>query len=359
MLRKAGPADIDALVALENRCFSSDKLSRRRFRYMLSKAHAVMLVMVDEQDNDMLQGYVLLLFSQGTSMARLYSVAVAPQWRGRGVARRLLEAAEALALENDCVSLRLEIRRDNLTSQALFRAAGYKPFKVVPDYYEDHMDAVRVEKHLAPHLNPEMVRVPYYRQTLEFTCGSASLMMAMKTLNPGLMLDRKLELRLWREATTIFMTSGHGGCGPYGLALAAHRRGFEVQIFVNEEGVFLIDSVRNSEKKEVIRLVQEDMLSEIAESSIALHHGSLSVTQLQQYSDSGYIPLVLISYYQIYRERVPHWVVITGFDERYVYTHYPMSMKKKARPRPIRSICRSRTVTSSIWRVTEKRARRR
>jgi GNAT superfamily N-acetyltransferase len=295
---------------------------------MLSKAHAVLLVEDDEQDNTLL-GYVLLLFSQGTSMARLYSIAVAPQWRGRGIARQLLEAAEALALENDCVSLRLEIRRDNLASQALFRAAGYKPFKVVPDYYEDHMDAVRVEKHLAPHLNPEMVRVPFYRQTLEFTCGSASLMMAMKTLNPGLMLDRKLELRLWREATTIFMTSGHGGCGPYGLALAAHRRGFEVQIFVNEEGVFLIDSVRSSEKKEVIRLVQEDMLSEIAESSIALHHGSLGVAELQQYSDSGYIPLVLISYYRMYGERVPHWVVITGFDSRYVYTHDPYVDTKK------------------------------
>jgi hypothetical protein len=191
------------------------------------------------------------------------------------------------------------------------------------------MDAVRVEKHLAPHLNPEMVRVSFYRQTLEFTCGPASLMMAMKTLNPELTLDRKLELRLWREATTIFMTSGHGGCGPYGLALAAHRRGFGVEIFVNENGIFLIDSVRSSEKKEVIRLVQEDMLAEIAESSIALHHGSLSVAKLQQYFDSGCIPLVLISYYRIYRERVPHWVVVTGFDSRYVYTHDPYIDKKE------------------------------
>jgi hypothetical protein len=51
-------------------------------------------------------------------------------------------------------------------------------------------------------------------------------MMAMKALDPAMELNRTLELRLWREATTIFMTSGHGGCGPYGLALSAYRRGF-------------------------------------------------------------------------------------------------------------------------------------
>ncbi|MEE4377380.1 MAG: ribosomal-protein-alanine acetyltransferase, partial [Candidatus Competibacteraceae bacterium] len=42
-LRQATLDDLDALVILENRCFSSDKLSRRRFRYMLTKAHATTL----------------------------------------------------------------------------------------------------------------------------------------------------------------------------------------------------------------------------------------------------------------------------------------------------------------------------
>jgi glutamate dehydrogenase len=69
-------------------------------------------------------------------------------------------------------------------------------------------------------------------------------MMAMKALDPNLMMDRKLELRIWRESTTIFMTSGHGGCGPYGLALSAYHRGFDLEIHVNEDNVFLVDSVR-------------------------------------------------------------------------------------------------------------------
>ena len=49
-------------------------------------------------------------------------------------------------------------------------------------------------------------------------------MMAMTALDPSRTMDANDEIRIWREATTVFMTSGHGGCGPYGLALAAHRR---------------------------------------------------------------------------------------------------------------------------------------
>jgi hypothetical protein len=57
---------------------------------------------------------VLLLFSRGTSMARLYSIAVHPENMAAAVVGdRLLEAAETVALERDCVSMRLEVRRDN------------------------------------------------------------------------------------------------------------------------------------------------------------------------------------------------------------------------------------------------------
>ncbi len=320
MIRPANLQDIPALAVLEKASFSSDRLSRRSLRYMLTKAHASLLV---AEDASGLAGYVLVLYSRGTSMARLYSIAVDDQRRGQGVGRALASAAEAAAIDNDCVSMRLEIRRDNLSSQALFTAMGYKPFKVVLDYYADHMDALRFEKDLAPHLDRDLIKVPYYEQTLDFTCGPAAVMMAMKALSSDVVLDRTLELRLWREATTIFMTAGHGGCGPYGLALALHRRGFELEVFVNEPGVFLVDSVRSPEKKEVMRLVQEDFLAELAELPVPIHHHALDVDALQRAVESGAVPVVLISSYRIYNERFPHWVVVTGFDTHYIYVHDP------------------------------------
>jgi ribosomal protein S18 acetylase RimI-like enzyme len=321
MLRLATLDDIPALLAIEELCFRTDRLSRRSFRHLLTRGKAVTLV---EEEAGRIGGYVLLLFSQGTSMARLYSIAVHPDFSRRRLGDHLLEAAEAAALERDCVSMRLEVRRDNAASLALFRRHGYRQFKAVLDYYEDHMDALRFEKRLVPQFRLDLVKVPYYRQTLDFTCGPAALMMAMKALDPTLELNRRLELRLWREATTIFMTSGHGGCGPYGLALSAYRRGFDLEIHVNEDGVFLIDSVRSPEKKEVMRLVQEDWVEELRQLPVVMRRGSLGVEELRRKFETGGIPLVLISSYRIYGERFPHWVVITGFDDHYIYVHDPL-----------------------------------
>jgi ribosomal protein S18 acetylase RimI-like enzyme len=320
MIRRATLDDLDALVRIEDKCFDTDRLSRRNFRYLLIKGNAETLV---EEKDGVVRGYAMLLFNAGVSLARLYSLAVDPAYQRMGVAAQLVEASEITARQNDCVSLRLEIRKDNRASIGLFKRLGYREFGEHADYYEDHMDAVRFEKSLVKELKPAMARVPYYEQTLDFTCGPAAIMMAMKTLDPQVELNRTLELRIWRESTTVFMTSGHGGCGPYGMALSAYHRGFDVELYVNAEGAFFVDSVRDPEKKEVMRLVQEDFINELSHVPVKLHHGVLGVNALQEQFEQGGIPIVLISSYRIYREKFPHWVVVTGFDERFIYAHDP------------------------------------
>jgi ribosomal-protein-alanine acetyltransferase len=317
------PADsenIEDLLAIENRCFESDRISRRSFRYLITRGHARTLV---AKSGGRILGYVIVLFSRGTTMARVYSLAVDPDARGQGIGRMLVEAAENAAKSNACSEIRLEVRKDNATAIALYQTLKFKPFGVLSEYYEDHQDALRFHKSIAPQLDLHMVRVPYYGQTLDFTCGPACLMMAMAALRPEMSLNRKLELRLWREANTVFMNSGHGGCGPLGLALAAWNRGFGAEIFMSDRGTLLIDSVRNQEKKEVMRLVQEDMLEEAIEKGIPIHHTSPGVEELERMFTLGSIPIVLISSYRIYRERFPHWVVVTGFAGNYIYVHDP------------------------------------
>jgi ribosomal protein S18 acetylase RimI-like enzyme len=321
VVRVATLEDLEPLAAMEERCFETDRISRRQFRYMLTRANAATFVCTRR---GALLGYVLILFSHGTSMARLYSIAVAQEARRLGVGRILVETAEHAARENDRAYLRLEVRKDNPASIALFHSLGYKQFGEYADYYEDHADALRLEKSLAPDLLPELARVPYYEQTLDFTCGPSALMMAMKALDPELVLTRKLELRIWRESTTIFMTAGHGGCGPHGLALAAVRRGFQVELHISDPGTVLVDSVRSAEKREVMRLVQEDLEEELARFDVPIVHGAPGMEGIQDRFEAGAIPLVLISSYQIYGERFPHWVVVTGFDDHFVYVHDPL-----------------------------------
>ena len=319
-LRPARAEDLDQLLVLENRCFELDRLSRRSFRHFLSSDTASCLVA--ERDGDLL-GYVLVLFHGRTALARLYSMAVAPEHRAQGLGRVLLDAAEAVALDGGAAIMRLEVHPANFAAIALYRRAGYLEFGIYRGFYEDDSDALRMQHVLVPRLQPDLSGVPHYRQTLEFTCGPAALMMAMKALNRRLRLDRRLELSLWRESTTIFMTSGHGGCSPHGLALAAWRRGFAVELFVNDEGPPFLDTVRTPDKKEVVRLVHQECLEEIRRTDIQVHRQPLSADELSARVAAGAIPVVMISQYRIYGDKEPHWIIVSGCDQRFIYAHDP------------------------------------
>ena len=104
-------------------------------------------------------------------------------------------------------------------------------------------------------------------------------------------------------------------------------------MYLSGRNALFVDSVRKPEKKQVIRLVQEDFLEEIHRApAVKLRHARLSMNDLQQKFNQGAIPVVLISSYRLYKERIPHWVVITGFDERSVYIHDPYLDAEAARP---------------------------
>jgi ribosomal protein S18 acetylase RimI-like enzyme len=148
--------DIPALLALENSSFEGDRLSRRSFRYLLSKGQA--LALADEQDGR-LRGYIMLLFRRKESLARVYSIATHSDFKGQGVAAGLLLAAEQSALAHNSVAVRLEIRKDNHASLHLFQSRGYRIFGEYEDYYDDGMDAFRLQKSLTQYLRPEIAPV--------------------------------------------------------------------------------------------------------------------------------------------------------------------------------------------------------
>jgi len=320
MIRSATPADIPALVALENRSFNSDRLSERSFRHMLTRGNGVTII---DEVAGRVRGYVMVLFHRNTTVARMYSLATDPEFRGRGISKALITEAESASLDRGMVAMRLEVRADNTAAQQLYLSLDYIQFDFVPGYYEDGEAALRLEKELAPHLPANRSPVPFYAQTLEFTCGPACLMMAMKALTPKTKLDRTLELRLWREATSIFMTSGHGGCSAYGLALSAGQRGFDVTLYVRKDPEMFVEAVRDMEKREVIRIVQQDFIREIGRSDIKLRERQLSTAEMEKAFRDGAIPVVLISSYRMTGDKSPHWVVITGIDERFIYINEP------------------------------------
>lgn len=318
IFRGAVESDVEGLLFLENQCFEGDRLTARSFNWMIRRANACLIV---AERAGQLTGYALVLFHRGTSLGRLYSLAIADAARGQGLGKQLLQRAEQQAVERDCAYLRLEVRPDNLAAIGLYERSGYRRFAQVDDYYQDHAPALRYEKRIVEHARHNGRSVPYYQQTLDFTCGPACLLMAMKALQPGRSMMRAEELQIWREATTVFMTSGHGGCSPQGLALAAWRRGFAVKLLVSVSGPLFLNGVRSDTKKQVVRLVHEQFCRELDASGVQMLADH--ALNLPRVLAEGGKPLVLISSYRLTRSKAPHWVMVTDCDNDFVYLHDP------------------------------------
>lgn len=313
-IRRATATDLPDLVRLEHNAFKGDRLSRRSWRRLISRASATVTVAIAPAG---LVGASVLLHSAHTSVARLYSIAVDPSARGQGIARSLLADAIERARAVGSSILRLETRVDNKAAQSLFASSGFVHLDRKAAYYEDGCDAVRLQKSLwkvgrVP--QGAALRAPYYGQTLDFTCGPCALLMAMAALDRGTVIDRAAEIRVWREATTVFMAAGHGGCGPFGLALAALRRGFGVTVYAPAGTRLFVDSVRDPRKKAVIELVEADFRAEIAATNTPVYASPVSPQLIAEHLRHGGVPIVLISLWRLHGEKGPHWVVITGFD---------------------------------------------
>ncbi len=145
-LRPATAADLDALVALEETCFATDRFSRRSYARALASPRAHLRVM---ETSGRLAAAGLIFTRADTAAARLYSIAVHPDWRGQGLARRLLTALEQTARKIGADEMRLEVADRNKAALALYRESGYEETGRLRRYYQDGADALRLTKRLA------------------------------------------------------------------------------------------------------------------------------------------------------------------------------------------------------------------
>ena len=79
-------------------------------------------------------GIAVCFFGLSTFKARpllnIHDLAVVPKYRGMGVGRALLQAAEEHARREGCCKLTLEVQDDNTRARALYRRFGFNDFVI-------------------------------------------------------------------------------------------------------------------------------------------------------------------------------------------------------------------------------------
>lgn len=145
MIRPVCLKDVQALVDLEHLCFTQDRLLPSQFRQFIVRQNVILLI---DSDHHQLVGYSLVLLRKNTTQARLYSFAVAPNYRGTGLATKLLLATEQEAKNRKQKKMILEVRKDNARAIHFYEKLNYHFLGEYKNFYEDHTDALRLFKDL-------------------------------------------------------------------------------------------------------------------------------------------------------------------------------------------------------------------
>lgn len=140
VLREATPADLDAIMAIEESEFTSDAWSSRMMAEEIRSVHTRYLV---AEEDGVVLGYAGLLCPRGAHEADVQTIAVLASARRRGTGRRLLRELLEEAARRGAREVFLEVRTDNPGAQTLYRSEGFEEIGVRPAYYQpDGVDAI-------------------------------------------------------------------------------------------------------------------------------------------------------------------------------------------------------------------------
>ena len=128
-VRPANENDIAAIAEIERKCFS-EPWSENAFRSCLNESADLFVL----EAEGAICGFAVFDRTLGNE-AELHNIAVAPEMRGKGLSRLLMDAIIASAHQNNVERIMLEVRASNEAAIALYTKYGFEKVGLRPGYY--------------------------------------------------------------------------------------------------------------------------------------------------------------------------------------------------------------------------------
>lgn len=148
IIRKATTNDLNGIIKIEKKCFN-DYLAYtpRQLEYLLIKANSYCLI---ETFKDSIRGFILVLYKRNSQIAGIETLNVDPVHQGKGIGKKLLNAAEIEMISNNIKKIRLEVSTGNQRAIKLYEKLGFRKIGILNNYYRynhhDSYDAFRLVK---------------------------------------------------------------------------------------------------------------------------------------------------------------------------------------------------------------------
>ena len=136
VLREYREADLETIIRLDEVCFEREfRFDRESMRIFAEARGAISLIA--ESSSGEITGFVIVHVERGVARRRGYVVTldVAPEFRRRGVARRLMGAAEERAAAAGAERMELHVFSGNEGATRFYEWLGYGRVRVVRGFY--------------------------------------------------------------------------------------------------------------------------------------------------------------------------------------------------------------------------------
>lgn len=131
VVREASSRDLPGVLAIENASFG-DPWSRAMLAFHIASSQGDVFLVAT--DGGAVIGYAITRLVGHES--ELLNIAVDPQWRGRGVGARLLDAAMQRCSSAGGSEMWLEVRASNTSARGLYESRGFAGVGVRRRYYQ-------------------------------------------------------------------------------------------------------------------------------------------------------------------------------------------------------------------------------
>jgi len=125
---------LNKLYEIEKQCFEQEAFTKQQLAYLLTDYNAIGLV---ARVNGEIAGFAIARVNIGrnASFGHILTVDIAPAYRRKGIAQKLLQQIETIFKERGIKECSLEVREGNVAASNLYQKLGYKKVGKLAKYY--------------------------------------------------------------------------------------------------------------------------------------------------------------------------------------------------------------------------------
>jgi ribosomal-protein-alanine acetyltransferase len=127
---------LDKLYEIEAQCFNQEAFTKRQIAYLLTDYNTIGLVAKVDSD---IAGFIIsqVEIENDTLYGHIITINVAPIYRRKGIAHKMLEETEAILKGKGITECHLEVREDNSAALKLYQNSGYQKIGRLEKYYSN------------------------------------------------------------------------------------------------------------------------------------------------------------------------------------------------------------------------------